>query len=122
MARILIVDDEEHIRRLYSEVLSRDGHQVETASNGNEALEYVQNNPVDVVVLDIEMEGESGLETLKALKAANSDIPVILNTAYTIYMSDFKTWMAEDYIVKSSDIQPLRDKINRMVKYEKEKS
>jgi len=122
MARILIVDDEEHIRRLYSEVLSRDGHQVETASNGKEALAYVQNNPVDVVVLDIEMEGESGLETLKELKAANSDIPVILNTAYTIYMSDFKTWMAEDYIVKSSDIQPLRDKINRMVKYEKEKS
>ncbi len=115
MARILIVDDEEHIRRLYSEVLSRDGHQIETVSNGADALEYVRNNPVDVIVLDIEMEGESGLETLKELKAVNADIPVILNTAYSIYMSDFKTWMAEDYIVKSSDIQPLRDKINRMV-------
>jgi len=116
MARILIVDDEEHIRRLYSEVLALDGHRVDTASSGTEALARIKKESYDVIILDIEMEGESGLDTLKELKAVNSNIPVILNTAYTIYMSDFKTWMAEDYIVKSSDLQPLRDKINQMVK------
>jgi len=116
VAKILIVDDEEHIRRLYKEILERDQHRADSVASGKEALEYLRQNRVDVIVLDIEMEGESGLEVLKRIKEINPDVPVILNTAYSIYMSDFKTWLAEDYIVKSSDLQPLRDKINQLVK------
>lgn len=115
MARILIVDDEEHIRKLYSAILVQDGHQPSTAASGREAVKFLNENSVDLIVLDIELEGESGLDILKNIKAINSDIPVILNTAYSVYMSDFKTWMAEDYIVKSSDLQPLRDKIKQLV-------
>ena len=115
MGKILIVDDEEHIRMLYKETLSRDGHQVITAASGKEALACLEKSEIDLVILDIELEGENGINVLKSIKETKADLPIILNTAYSIYKSDFKTWMAEDYIVKSSDIQPLRDKINQLV-------
>ncbi len=115
MAKVLIVDDEAHLRLLYKKVLTKDGHQVLDAATGEEALRLVEQETLDVVILDIEMGDTDGLELLKRFKALKPKLPVILNSAYSIYMADFKTWMAEDYIVKSSDIQPLLKKINEVV-------
>jgi len=69
---------------------------------------------MDIVVLDIELENESGLNLLRQYKDQKPNLPIILNTAYSMYMSDFKTWMAEAYILKSSNIQPLIDKIKEL--------
>ena len=113
--RVLVVDDEEHVRKLYMSALSREGYEVDTAADGKEALAIIKQRDINAIVLDIELEEESGLELLKRFKSVRPDLPIILNTAYSVYMSDFKTWVADAYIVKSSDMQPLIDKLDELV-------
>ena len=115
MAKVLVVDDEEHVRKLYMNALSREGYDVDTAADGEEALAIIKQREISAIILDIELEEESGLELLKRFKSICPDLPIILNTAYSIYMSDFKTWVADAYIVKSSDMQPLINKLDELV-------
>lgn len=115
MPDILIVDDENHIRKLYTEFLTREGYQVMSVAGGKEALEIVAHRKFDLVILDIELEDASGLEILKRFKSEHPDLPVILNSAYSIYKSDFSTWLADAYILKSSDITSLKEKIKELV-------
>ena len=107
MKKLLVVDDEDHIRKLYTDVFTREGYKVETAATGDEALAKAAATSFDLVILDIELEETSGLELL--------NLPVILNSAYSTYKADFHTWVADGYILKSSDITPLREKIKELV-------
>lgn len=115
MIRILVIDDEAHVRRLYEDLLTREGFEVISTACPEKALDIVRNQKLDIIVLDIELDGDNGLKLIEKYKAECPDLPIILNSAYSIYMSDFKTWMAEAYIVKSSDIQPLVDKIRKLI-------
>lgn len=111
MEKILCVDDDLSLLLLYQEELSEDGYEVIVARNGKEALEkYVQESP-DLVVLDIRMPVMDGLETLNDLLGRNRQLPVILNTAYSTYRENFMTWGAEAYVLKSSDLTELKEKI-----------
>ncbi|HEX3249125.1 MAG TPA: response regulator [Pyrinomonadaceae bacterium] len=81
--RILIIDDEEHIRRMMRLTLEASGYQVEEASNGAEGLSlYGNGSGCDVVVLDQRMPGMDGLETLRELKKLNEAARVVMATAY----------------------------------------
>ena len=113
--RILIVDDEEMIRLLYRKELSQGGYEVDTASSGAEAIKKVSQGNFGVVVLDIELPDMSGLEVLQKLRKIAPETPIILNSAYTTYKLDFQSWLADDYIVKSSDLQALKHKIKQLV-------
>ncbi len=115
MPTILIVDDELNIRTLYSEFLKQNGYEVELAENGEKALEIARSKKVDIIILDIELEETSGLEVLKQIKAENPQIPIVLNSAYAVYKNDFSSWVADDYILKSSDLSILKSKIEEMV-------
>ncbi|HWR83625.1 MAG TPA: response regulator [Candidatus Deferrimicrobium sp.] len=113
--RILIIDDEEMIQRLYRDELQRDGYAVDTAGSGQDALIKAALTSYDVIVLDIELPDMSGLEVLQKLRLAAPTAPIVINTAYAVYRTDFQSWLADDYIVKSSDIGPLRRKIGELV-------
>jgi DNA-binding response OmpR family regulator len=81
--RILIIDDEEHIRRMMRLTLEAAAYQVEEASNGAEGLSmYGDGSGYDVVVLDQRMPGMDGLETLRELKKQNEAARVVMATAY----------------------------------------
>jgi DNA-binding response OmpR family regulator len=114
---ILVVDDEEHILKLYEKELSADGYQVKTAQSAEEALKITQKDQVDLVVLDIKMEGKNGLEILSDFRRINKDLPVILNSAYSTYKSDFQTWLADAYLVKSSNLEELKKTIRELVNF-----
>jgi DNA-binding response OmpR family regulator len=114
MNRLLIVDDEDHIRKLYKDFFSREGYQVTAVASGEEALQALARENYDIIVLDIELEETSGLEVLKSIKESRPELPIILNSAYSVYKSDFHTWMADAYIVKSSDLHPLKEKIREL--------
>jgi DNA-binding NtrC family response regulator len=116
MPDILVIDDEDHIRKLYTDLLTREGYTVESASGKREALEITAEKNFDLVILDIELEGDSGLEVLKELKSDHPELPVILNTAYAVYKSDFHTWMADAYLLKSSDLDSLKARVHELVK------
>ena len=113
--RILIVDDEKMIRLLYRKELNQAGYEVDTASSGAEAIKKVSQGNFGAVVLDIELPDMSGLEVLQKLREIAPETPIIINSAYTTYKSDFQSWLADDYIVKSSDLQGLKQKIKQLV-------
>ncbi|MCW7504858.1 response regulator [Leptospira paudalimensis] len=72
MARILTVDDAPAVLKILNLVLTTDGHEVETASNGMEALEKIQNSKFDIGIFDVNMPGMTGIElTEKTLKTEN---------------------------------------------------
>ena len=115
MAKLLVVDDESNIRLLYSQELSEEGHQVVTAASAGEAVEKLADSDYDLVVLDIKLKNESGLELLQKIVKERHDMPVILSTAFSCYKDDFSAWLADGYVVKSSDPQELKDEINRVL-------
>jgi two-component system response regulator (stage 0 sporulation protein F) len=115
MAKILIVDDEEHIRLLYKQELTEEGYEVTLATNGKECLEIIDAENPDLIILDIRMPVMDGIETLGRIINKRKDIPVILNTAYSSYKDDFMTWAAEAYVVKSYDLSELKIKIQEII-------
>ena len=114
---ILVVDDEEHILRLYEKEFSDEGYQVKTAKGSEEALKIAQEGEVSLVVLDIKMEGENGLEVLSDFRRIDKDLPIILNSAYSTYKSDFQSWLADAYLVKSSNLEELKKRISELVNF-----
>ncbi|HKK21601.1 MAG TPA: response regulator [candidate division Zixibacteria bacterium] len=114
-AHIIIIDDDRNIRLLYEHELSCEGYQVATASSAAEAIEKASAEPFNLAILDIEMPDMSGLELLGKLRELRPNMPVILNSAYSTYKSDFKSWLADAYVVKSSDIEPLKQTVKEML-------
>jgi two-component system, response regulator, stage 0 sporulation protein F len=111
MAKILIVDDEEHIRFLYSEELSEAGYEVITADSGYMLLEKIEEEKPDLVVLDIKMVDYNGLDLLQDIRNRFSDLPVILCTAYDTFKEDMKSIAADYYVIKSFDLTELKTRI-----------
>lgn len=111
MAKILVVDDEEYVRRFYAEELSEEGHVVNTVSNGYELLRKIHNFHPDVVVLDIMLVDYDGLELLQEIRNRYYDLPVILCSAYDSYKYDKRSIAADYYVIKSFDLSELKRKI-----------
>ena len=116
MKRILVADDEMSIRLLYSEELREEGYEVFTASNGREALEVVEKEPLDLIILDIKMPEMNGIEVLRRIKEQRPNLPVLLSSAYSEYKQDFGTWASEEYLVKSSDLEDLKAAVRKYLK------
>src|SRR6267142_3676628 len=84
MMRILIVDDEEVLRDVLDAVLRREGFDIVMAATGEQALASLdQDENIDLVILDIMLPGISGIDTLRALRIANPNLPVIVITAFS---------------------------------------
>lgn len=111
MAKILIVDDEEGIRMLYSMELQDEGYDVITLPDGKDLLAVVEAEQPDCIVLDIKMREYSGLDLLQQIRKKHYDLPVILNSAYSSFKVDLKAVAADYYVVKSSDLRELKEKL-----------
>lgn len=115
MSRILIVDDEKNLRRLYEKEFRADGYDVLVADNGNDAIATVESQSPDLVILDIRMPGMDGLEALGRILGKHNNIPVILNTAFASYQENFMSWAADAYVIKSSDLTELKEKVKQVL-------
>lgn len=113
-AKVLIVDDEPSLCLLYKEELESEGYIVRTASDAASALRSFNENPPDLVVMDIRMPGMDGIEVMCSMLSRKRDLPVILNTAYGAHKQDFLSWPAEAYLLKSSDLGELKAHIRRV--------
>ena len=80
LGKILWVDDEIESLQSQKMFLENKGYQVNTLTNGFDAIDYVKENAVDVVLIDETMPGITGLETLAKIKDINPQIPVVLIT------------------------------------------
>ena len=115
MEKVLCVDDDLSLLRLYQEELTEEGYKVILAKDGKEALKKFEKESPNVVVMDIRMPVMDGIETLTAMLGKDRQVPVILNTAYPQYRENFMTWGAEAYVIKSSDLTELKQKIREVL-------
>jgi DNA-binding NtrC family response regulator len=115
MAHLLVIDDEGDIRHLYAAELEDDGHTVVTCGNSHDAMEQLTHQVFDLVILDIQLDQESGLELLQKIARQQESLPVILCTAYSCYKDDFSSWLADAYVVKSSDLEELKSEVRRIL-------
>ena len=115
MAHLLVVDDEGDIRHLFAAELEDEGHSVVTCGDRSEALEQLRRQSFDLIILDIQLNQESGLELLQQIARERQDTPVILCTAYSSYKDDFSSWLADAYVVKSSNLDELKNEVRRIL-------
>ncbi len=115
--RILVVDDEEVVRDIVSSFLETAGYWVESANDGYEAWEKVQNNPYHLVISDINMPGMTGLDFLEELKNLQKKPLVIILTGMKqmeIALKSLRTG-AYDYVVKPFDLRDFAVTVERAV-------
>ena len=118
--RVLMVDDEAQFRATTERILTRRGFDTLLAGSGEEAIDTLNENP-DVVVLDIQMPGMDGHETLREIKNRKPDLPVIMLTGHGALPSarEAREKGAFDYLTKPCDIDTLATKIIEASKFEK---
>jgi DNA-binding response OmpR family regulator len=113
--KILVVDDDMNIQRLYKEELEEEGYEIVIAETGNMALTLFEKEHPDIVTLDMLLPDIDGMSVLREMKERRPDIPIIVSTAFD-YRDDFAVWASEAYIVKSSDLMELKAKIKELKK------
>ncbi len=110
--KILVVDDEKHIRMLYQEELESEGYAVAVSDGREPILDVVAREKPLVVVLDIKLGADlSGLDLLQEIRRGEPALPVILSTAYDSFQHDLKSVVADYYVVKSVDLTELKAKV-----------
>jgi len=80
--KVLLVDDEPFLLEVMQKIIRQWGYQLSTASNGKEALEKINNNKPDVVILDYMMPVMDGIATLEEIRKSDKELPVIIFSAY----------------------------------------
>jgi putative two-component system response regulator len=112
---ILIVDDEQVIRRVLKQRLSADGYHCEEAGSAGDALAILNAGPVELVVLDIKMPGRSGIELLPEIKLKYPDIAIIMVTATndTVVAIQCMKEGADDYLIKPFNLEEVSISVRR---------
>lgn len=109
MARILIAEDDKSANKLICAVLRKDGHETLSAADGQEALEILDHEHVDLIVSDVMMPRVSGMELVQRLREAEWDVPVLMLTARldaeTLHASFLSG--ADDHLTKPADMKEL---------------
>ena len=80
--RILVIDDDEFVRKSFTLALTGSGYEVDTAESGEKGLKKAGNERYDLIYLDLKMPGLNGVETLRELRKRDRDIPIYIVTAF----------------------------------------
>lgn len=120
MGRILIVDDEPQACQILSRLIRHLGHEAAWKTGGADALAYVNDTPVDLVILDVMMPGMDGMEVLRRVRSEpkTAAIPVVMFSAVADrnFIEEAIRKGATDYWVKASfDFGQLKDRVDRLV-------
>ena len=113
--KILIVDDDSTHRFMLGDILSRRGFEISEAEDGLVAIEKVQKQKFDLILMDIHMPKVSGLEVLVEIKSYNLNIPVILMSAFATieYVAEAQKRGAIDFLTKPLKLDDIMNSINK---------
>ncbi|MBQ9248131.1 MAG: response regulator transcription factor [Ruminococcus sp.] len=118
MFHILVADDDKHTRKLIEAVLKAENYTVYTAENGEEALEVIDREYIDLIVLDIMMPKMNGYELTKLLRESNSDLPILMVSAKQLPTDRHKAFLVgtDDYITKPIDEEEMLLRIKALLR------
>ncbi len=126
-ARVLIVDDEKEFLEAMGERISARGMDVSTSMSAREALEKIEQESFDAIIMDFQMPGMDGIEALKAIKAKKPELQIILLTGHASVKKGVEAMKegALDYIEKPADMDEITQKIkeahdNKMIVIDKQ--
>jgi len=117
--RVLVVDDEENLRRVTQLKLQQAGYEATTASDGARALELLARHPQDLIITDLKMPGMSGLDLLRSVKEEYPEVIVIVVTAFGTIESAVEAMRlgAHDYIIKPVNADALKLVVSRALEH-----
>lgn len=115
--KILIVDDQKGVRRLLEELFKREGWEVRSAGDGLEAIDRVEEQLPDLILMDVKMPNMNGLEATHEIMQRNPSIPIIMMTAYgeIEVVKQALDAGVKKCISKPFDIILLRDMVNQLM-------
>ena len=100
MKSILVIDDDNAVRRAFALALEDTPYKVDGAESGEKGIEMEQNNKYSLIFLDLKMPGINGVETLRRIRKTSKDIPVYIVTAfYKSFLMDLKRFGTKDWIL-----------------------
>src|SRR5262245_23714138 len=110
---LLIVDDDTTSRKIYCACLEPEGYNILEASNGNEALEIIEREPVDVVLTDVVMEGMDGMELLACARAVRPKMRAVVMTSQRTPAAIIGALRNQvcDFLTKPFELESLRESV-----------
>ena len=115
MCQVLVVEDDRNQQLLIQEELEEEGYTIATVGSAQEALDHMNAQMPDVVVLDLHLPGKDGIELLGEILSINNHIPVVIHSAFASYKESFMTWAADAYVVKEPSFCRLKEAIREVV-------
>ncbi len=118
MFRILVVDDDKNTRLLLKAVLENANYSVATATNGAEALEVMDKEHIDLIVLDVMMPTMDGYELTRTLRESQNNLPILMISAKQLPVDKHKGFLAgtDDYITKPIDDEEMLFRIKALLR------
>ena len=118
MFEILVAEDDKNARRLFQIVLEENGFRVHTAANGQEAMDILDREYIDLVVLDVMMPQMDGYEFTKQIRSANSNLPILMVSAMQEPMDKKKGFLVgtDDYMTKPVDHEEMLLRIRALLR------
>ncbi|MCK5731560.1 MAG: response regulator transcription factor [Tenericutes bacterium] len=118
MLKILVVEDDLHIKNIIAKNLEKHGYEVFQSENGKDALVIFENNHIDLIITDIMMPYVDGNALVKTVRYINSDIPIIMLTALDSYYDKEKGFSsgADDYMVKPVNMKEMVLRIKALLR------
>lgn len=120
MAKILVADDDELLRKIIRRFLEKDGHEVVEVSNGHDALLHLRETEIDIVILDVVMPEKGGIETLLEMSCSDITAKVILitgmvDTKMEIFQNLCRQFKAQLVINKPFTREQLAEAVNTLL-------
>jgi len=118
MFRILIVEDDQKLNKLFSTVLNRNGYQTFSAFDGAQALSLLETEYVDLIISDIMMPGIDGYELTRSLRESNYTVPILMITAKDTFEDKEKGFLSgtDDYMVKPVNVNEMVLRVNALLR------
>jgi two-component system response regulator HydG len=117
--KILVVDDEQSHRTMLKAVLSKEGYDISEADDGVSAIKAVENEPFDLILMDIRMGDMDGIEAMREIKRISPSIPVVMMTAYASVKTAVEALKSDafDYLTKPLDVEELKILIQKALEH-----